>query len=198
MRENRLISKKIRQFKPGTTESNHTLRKYPNLLQDEDYNNFPVIVGDVTYYDVNGKNHYCSHLIDLTSREVVGVAVSDRLDTELVLSSLKMAISNRGTLSGYIHHTDSDVRYCSNEYIEILKNAGAAISMCKGNAYENANSESFNKTLKRQEININQYTSKKESSESIFKFIDIYNNYRPHSACGWIPPAEFMKKYKVS
>ncbi|MDH5656182.1 MAG: DDE-type integrase/transposase/recombinase [Spirochaetia bacterium] len=152
------------------TDSKHSLLKYPNLLLDPEKRKMPTIVGDVTYYDVRGKNHYCAHLMDLTNREIVGIAISDRLDTNLVCEALRMAIRNRGILKGFIHHTDSDSRYCSQDYIKLLKPTGAEISMCVGNAYENAHSESLNKTLKRQEININQYLTKEESARSIFLF----------------------------
>jgi transposase InsO family protein len=58
-------------------------------------------------------------------------------------------------------------------------------------ALENAQSESLNKTLKRQEINISDYGSREESAESIFRFIDLYNKYRPHSSLGGMTPVEF-------
>jgi putative transposase len=70
------------------------------------------------------------------------------------------------------------------------------ISMCVGNAYENAHAESFNKTLKRQEINISAYDSKEESAESIFRFMDLYNSYRPHSSIGGMTPIEFRLAQK--
>ena len=194
MRENLLNCRKIRHYKVSTTNSNHTLKKYPNLLKDDNYNNFPVIVGDVTYYDIRGKNHYLAHLMDLTNREVLGVAVSNRLDTDLVLKALKMAISKKSSLKNYIHHTDSDSRYCSSKYIQLLTESGFHISMCKGNAYENAHAESLNKTLKRQEINLQQYKTLEQSEQSILKFIDIYNNFRPHTACGGLSPIDFRKK----
>ena len=193
MRENNLLCRKIKGFKTSTTDSKHGLYKFPNLLLDKEKINKAVIVGDVTYYDIKGKNHYLAHLMDLSNRETIGAAISNRLDKELVLAALKNALQNRGTLEGYIHHTDTDSRYCSAEYIKALKNAGAEISMCKGNAYENAHSESFNKTIKRQEINIHQYQSKEESAESIFRFIEIYNTYRPHSALGGMSPLEYRK-----
>jgi transposase InsO family protein len=63
--------------------------------------------------------------------------------------------------------------------------------MCVGNAYDNAHAESFNKTLKRQEINVSEYESKEESAVSIFRFLDLYNSYRPHSSNGGMTPVEF-------
>lgn len=106
----------------------------------------------------------------------------------------KTAIRNRGSLKGYIHHTDSDVRYCSKAYIDLLESTGPEISMCVGDAYENAHSESFNTTLKRQEINLNEYQTKEESARSIFAFVQKYIAYRPHSALGGLTPAEYREK----
>ena len=95
-------------------------------------------------------------------------------------------------MRGCIHHTDADVRHCSADYIQRLDELGMRISMCVGNAYENAHAESLNKTLKRQEINISDYESKEESWESIFKFIEIYNSMI-HSSLGGMTPIEFKK-----
>ena len=194
MRENGLKCQKNKVFKAPTTDSRHSLKKYPNLLLTE-MKSMPTIVGDVTYFDVRGKNHYCAHLIDLTNREPIGIAVSDRLNSDLVCEALKMAIENRGSLKGYIHHTDSDSRYCSDQYIQLLKSTGAEISMCVGNAYENAHAESFNATLKRQEINLNCYSSKEESANGIFAFVYKYKSIRPHTSLGGLTPNEYREKY---
>jgi putative transposase len=68
--------------------------------------------------------------------------------------------------------------------------------MTLGNVYENAHSESLNKTFKRQEINVNDYKNKTMAAQSIFRFRDIYNNQRPHSALGMLAPAVFTKNFK--
>jgi putative transposase len=189
---NSLLCRKRRCFRIGTTDSRHRYRKYPNIAKEivtTDINQ--VIVGDVTAYDVKGKDHFCAALTDRHNHEVIGRAVSDKNDTELVLAALENAHYNRPNLRGCIHHTDADVRYCSDEYIKRVTDFGMKISMCVGNAYENAHAESFNKTLKRQEINISEYGSKEESAESIFRFMDLYNSYRPHSSIGGMTPVEF-------
>ncbi|MCK6380322.1 MAG: IS3 family transposase, partial [Leptospiraceae bacterium] len=197
MHENLLKCSPKRAYHHATTDSKHNLKKYPNLLKDKSINHARVIVGDVTFFDVQGKNHYLASLMDMENREVIGRAVSDKLNSELVRSAFESALMNRGSLEGYIHHTDSDRRYCSHEYIELLNNSKIQISMCLGNAYENAHAESFNKTIKYQEINISCYADKIEAAKSIFQFIDRYNSIRPHSALGGLSPLQFKNKQKI-
>ena len=191
MKQSGLLCRKSKRYVPATTDSRHTYMKYPNIAKDvvtDDINQ--VIVGDVTAYDVKGKDHFLAELMDRHNREVIGKAVSDKNDTALVLSALEDANRNRD-LKGCIHHTDADVRYCSKAYIDRLNEIGMKISMCVGNAYENAHAESFNKTVKRQEINISDYDNKAESAVSIFRYIELYNNYRPHSSIGNMTPVEY-------
>lgn len=193
MRENQLNCRAKKAYYSGSTNSKHHLRKYSNLLIEADIQEYPVIVGDVTAFDIKGKNHYCAHLLDLTNREILGISVSRINNTDLVYRTLEQAISKRDDLSKYIHHTDSDVRYCSSKYVKLVEKSQMKISMCRGNAYENAHSESFNKTLKRQEINIHQYNSIEEAEKSILEFAVKYNTIRPHSSLGWISPLKFSK-----
>lgn len=192
MREENLLCGKKRRFKPVTTISNHKLMKYSNLAKDfstADINQ--VIVGDVTAYNIRGKDYYMASLMDRHSRRAIGKAVSDKNNTELLISALEDAIRTRGSLEGCIHHTDSDVRYCSDEYIRRLNECKMVISMCVGNVYENAHAEAFNGTVKRQEINISDYDNKNESAISLFNFIDKYNTIRPHSSLDGLSPVEF-------
>jgi putative transposase len=203
MRENGLLCRKKARFKPGTTDSRHRYRKYPDMVQDFVTTGInQVIVGDVTAYDVRGKDHYCASLMDRHNREIIGKAVSDKNNKNLVLAALEDAHANRPNMEGCIHHTDADVRYCSDAYIKRLTEMGMNISMCVGNAYENPHAESLNKTLKRQEINISDYETKDESAKSIFRFMEVYNSFRPHSALGGLAPVEFrmieIQKKKVS
>lgn len=193
MREYNLLCRKKKKFRLKTTDSRHSLKKYNNLVKDFETTDInQLIVGDVTAYNVKGKDHFLATLMDRHNREVIGEAISDKNNSELVLAALEEAIQNRGrdNLKGCIHHTDSDVRYCSDAYINRLKSVEMEISMCVGNAYENAHAESFNSTIKRQEINASDYDSKEESAQSIFDFIEKYNSIRPHSSIKNLTPVE--------
>jgi len=199
MRDNKLTSKRVIKFKGKTTDSAHGLRKYRNLIVNNKVNYLNrLIVGDVTQYSVNGHDYFLATLMDQFNREVIGRAVSDSNNTDLVLCALSDAVSNRGAknLSGCIHHTDSDVRYCSEKYISSLNNLKMKISMCKGNAYENAYAESFFKTIKYQEINVNSYDDKNDSAARIFEYIEKYNSRRPHSSLKGLSPVEFRNKFQ--
>jgi putative transposase len=192
MKENNLIGRQKPRKRGKTTDSAHKFEKFANLRKDVETTDLnQVIVGDVTAYDVNGKDHYLALLTDLHNREVIGCAVSDKNNTELVIQALEEAKHKRGSLKNCIHHTDADVRYCADAYICKLKEYEMKISMCVDNVYENAHAESLNKTIKAGEINLSEYESKEESAKCIFSFIEKYNTIRPHSALGGMSPREY-------
>lgn len=194
MKENNLIGRHKPIKKGKTTDSNHKFEKFENLTKSIKTTGLnQVIVGDITSYDVCGIDHYLATLMDLHNREIVGSAISNENNTELVLGALEEAKKKRGELKGCIHHTDADVKYCSDEYIKKLKEYKMKISMCVDNVYENAHAESLNKTLKYGEINISEYENKLESAKCIFSFIEKYNTIRPHSALGGMSPLEYTK-----
>jgi len=201
MRETNLLCRKKKKFKSKTTDSKHDLEKFKNLIKDFETTDInQLIVGDVTAYDLKGKDHFLATLMDRHNREIIGEAISDKNNTELVMAALEDAVRNRGkdNLKECIHHTDSDVRYCSSAYIKRLKSLEMKISMCVGNSYENAHAESFNSTIKRQEINISDYDNKEESARSIFSFIEKYNSIRPHSSIDDLTPVEYKKMLEKS
>ena len=134
-----------------------------------------------------------SCLLDAYSRRCVGWKLSKRIDTELALGALDMALATRSLQPGLIHHSDRGVQYASTAYVERLLSVQAQISMSAlGNPYDNAKAESFFKTLKREEVYLNQYQTFAEAETNIAQFIeDVYNTKRLHSSLGYVPPVEF-------
>ncbi len=123
---------KPRRFRK-TTDSRHTKRIAPNLLE-RDFNAAApnqVLAGDITYVATSDGWLYLAVLLDLYSRRVVGWAMSDRIDTELALAALHAAASTRALKPNWIHHTDRDCRYGSDDYLAALKHLGARPSMSR-------------------------------------------------------------------
>jgi transposase InsO family protein len=88
------------------------------------------------------------------------------------------------------------VQYASLDYTALLKERGIRISMSRrGNAYDNAQAESFMKTLKYEEVYLREYETMAEARASISHFLEeVYNQKRLHSALGYVPPVEFEQR----
>ena len=64
---------------------------------------------------------------------------------------------------------------------------------------ENAQIESFFRTLKVEEVYLNEYRTFAEAEANIDRFIDeIYNQKRLHSSLGYLPPVEFDAAYAAA
>ncbi|MCA1591865.1 MAG: integrase core domain-containing protein [Acidobacteria bacterium] len=92
-----------------------------------------------------------------------------------------------------MHHSDRGVQYASLDYTALLKEHQVRISMSRrGNAYDNAQAESFIKTLKYEEVYLREYETMAEARICISHFLEtVYNQKRLHSALGYMPPVEF-------
>lgn len=199
MKEDNLICRRKKAFRPVTTDSNHNYNIYPNLIKNIEVTGLnQVWVGDITYVQLPEGFIYLAAIIDIFSRRCVGWALGRDIDTYLVLQALNMAIRSRRDigLQNLIHHSDRGVQYASNEYVKLLEMSGIKISMsASGNPYDNAFAESFNKTIKIEEVYINEYETFEEAYKNIKHFIEIvYNNKRLHSSIGYVPPEEFERE----
>lgn len=181
-----------------TTCSQHGLTTYPNLLAAAPLTGpNQAFVADITYIRLPQQFVYLAAILDAYSRYCVGWHLSATIDTQLTLQALEMALARRSVAAGWIHHSDRGVQYAATAYIERLRRAEARISMAaKGNPYDNAKAESFFKTLKVEEVYLNDYRSLHEAEANIGPFIeDVYNTKRLHSSLGYLPPAEFEMAY---
>jgi putative transposase len=189
-------SKRRKRFKI-TTLSKNTEWIAPNRLNRCFKTEKPnqVWVGDVTYIGTQSGWLYLAILIDLYSRKVIGWSMSDRNNTQLVLSALKMALENRTPRLNVLHHSDRGSVYGSNEYRHKLINSGLVPSMSrKADCYDNAVAESFFSTLKNELIYARRFKSHDEAKSEVFKFIEIfYNRQRLHQTLGYITP-EMMEQ----
>ena len=192
MRDKNLLCRARKAFK-ATTDSSHSLKKYPNLIEDLiPYRTDQLWHADITYIRIVNSFVYLAALIDSFSRKVVGYALARILTADLTIAALKDAISKRD-VGDLIHHSDQGIQYCSCEYVKMLKSHNIAISMSgKANPYDNAKIESFFRTLKVEEVYMFDYETYGEVMDRIPYFIEeVYNKKRLHSSLGYMPPEEF-------
>ncbi len=200
MRESDLLVKSKRKW-VSTTDSKHGFRVYPNLYRDARPTGInQVWVADLTYIRLLWEFVYLAVILDAYSRRVVGYALSRRLDASLTVAALRAALADRLPPAGCMHHSDRGVQYACDDYMKLLAEARFRVSMSRrANPYDNAQAESFFKTLKHEEVNLTQYRNFQEAAASIGTFIEeVYNRERLHSALGYLSPAEFERNLETA
>lgn len=181
-----------------TTNSNHKHPIAPNLLN----RNFTFSqanqawVGDITYIPTGEGWLYLAAVKDLCTRKVVGYAFSDRIDTNLVLAALDMAVGREKPSANLIFHSDRGSQYAANVFRDRLGNLQFQQSMSrKGDPYDNAVAENFFSCLKCELVHLSHFPTRQDAQIAIFSYIEsFYNTIRPHSALGWLAPAAFQKR----
>jgi transposase InsO family protein len=196
MRADNLLAVRKQRF-VLTTDSRHGYAVYSNLaarLPLTDVNQ--LWVADITYVRLRESFLYLAILMDAYSRRVVGWELGENLRAELVLGALDRALADRRVDPGIVHHSDRGVQYCCQAYVEKLQTHGFVISMSRaGNPYDNAKAESFMKTLKSEEVYLQQYRDQEEARASIQRFIEeVYNRKRLHSSLGYLSPEAFEEQ----
>jgi transposase InsO family protein len=153
-----------------------------------------VWVGDITYVRLKGQFVYVSVLMDVFTRVIRGWQMSRHLTQSLTLRPLQQALSQNVP---EIHHSDQGVQYLSTTYISTLIGHGIEISLAhRGRPWDNGYAERLIRTLKEEEVHLNEYDDIMDATERIGHFIaQVYNQKRPHSALGYLTPVEFEQQY---
>jgi len=155
-----------------------------------------VWVGDITYVPTKQGFLHLAVMIDLYSRKVVGWSMSSGISEKLATGALNQAIGREGPCSGLIIHTDRGSQYTSRAFQRALLENGFTHSMSrKGNPYDNAVSESFFRTLKRELVKGAAFEDRLVAQQAIFKYIELYyNRKRMHSSLGYQTPVEYERQ----
>lgn len=198
MKQSDIKSKMARKF-VITTDSKNTLQPAPDLLQRQftvEDNNV-AWVSDTTFIATREGWLYLAVILDLFSRQIIGWAMSNRNNTQLVQYALTMAIWRRGKVSDVIVHSDQGSTYASGDYQRQLNDNQLRCSMSrKGECLDNAVAESFFGSLKNELVFHEDYRTRAEAKQSIFEYIEVfYNRKRRHAFLNYMTPVEYEEKY---
>ena len=172
----------------------------PRDLVDRDFNVAApnrLWVADFTYVATWSGFVYVAFIIDAFARKIVGWNASRRMNTDLVLNALEMALWKRNPGQGLTHHNDAGVQYLSIAYGERLAEAGIAASVGSvGDAYDNALAETINGLYKTEVIHHEgPWKGFDDVEYATLDWVDWYNNKRLFGTIGYVPPAELEAEY---
>ena len=184
---------------PRTTDSNHNEPIAPNRLAGRAAPDGPnqVCLQDITYVPTAQGWLYLALVLDLWSRKIVGWAMADHLRSELVVSALQMAQTQREPGAGLLVHSDRGVQYASRETRAFLEAHGWQASMSRaGNPYDNAWMESAIGKLKSEVLGSTVPVDHASARQQLFAGIECwYNQRRRHSALGYKSPVAFETQF---
>ena len=174
-----------------TTNSKHHFGRYPNLAKDfTAMKAHELWVSDITYIPLKDRFAYLFLITDAYSRKIVGFHVSDDMKVSSAVVALKKALVQKPSETIVIHHSDRGIQYCSFEYVKLLEDHHAMISMTQsGDPLENAIAERVNGILKTELIS-SSYEDIDRAALCIARAITIYNYRRRHSSLNFQVPHE--------
>ena len=199
MKQMGLRSKLSRKYRP-TTDSSHKEAIAENLLnRDFSSSSYGMkCVSDITYLPTNDGFLYLTIVMDLFNRDIIGWSLSSNMTAQnTVITALSKAAKNTLFQDGMIFHSDRGVQYAASATVNTLKSYNIAQSMSrKGNCWDNAEAESFFKSLKTELIYGSKLLNKQQMKTAIFEYIEIwYRKQRRHSYLGYQTIIEFNNKY---
>lgn len=172
---------------------------YPNRLQRNFITEAPnmVWVSDITYARVGHDFLYLCVVIDLYARKVISFAISEYIDEKLVADAFISAYKSRMCPKGLLFHSDQGTQYTAFEFRKMLREYGVTQSFsAPGNPYDNAVVESFFASIKKEDFRKSFYKTEAEFKTAVSKYIDFYNDYRPHQRLGYLTPNQAEDEYK--
>lgn len=198
MREEKIVSESVKQFKIKTTDSDHDLPIAERIFETEraDCVMAPnqVWTGDLTYVWTEEGWLFLAVFLDIFTRKIVGHAAADHMRAELVLEALAVALGRQDIKRDeLIAHTDQGSQYAGAKYREKLNLVGIIASMSrKGNCYDNAHVESFFHSLKTELVYRRNFKTREEAKQAIFEWIEAwYNRKRLHSSLEYMTPEQY-------
>ena len=185
----RLLIRKRRR-KIITTQSNHWMKKYPNLIKGF----IPTApnqlwVSDITYWKIETMSLYISLITDVFSHKIVGYNLAETMEAIESVKALQMALLKNENIEDLIHHSDRGSQYCSFKYVNLLQDYSVKISMTEtGDPLDNAVAERINGILKDEYLDCYTVYTFEKAKELLDAVIPLYNEERPHMSIGNLVP----------
>jgi putative transposase len=176
---------------PGPNLSRRALaeRVFPYLLRGVSIARPNHVWGiDITYIRMRAGWMYLAAIIDWFSRYVVSWEIDDTLEIDFVLRAVDRALAGG---QPEIFNSDQGSHFTSSQYTDRLKNRKIAISMDgKGRALDNIFTERLWRSVKYEEVYLNEYETPREARMRLGRYLEFYNIERPHQSLGYRTPAE--------
>lgn len=191
------LTVKNRQRYVVTTDSKHNQPVAINKLNREFSPKQPNLVWttDITYIWTAQGWIYLAVVLDLYSRRVVGWHMERYMTAALVNRALMMAINLRQPPKNLLHHSDRGSQYASRDYQMLLAQHNMQCSMSrKGNCWDNAPTERFFSSLKREWLTGILYKTREDAISDVQAYMVYYNSCRLHTTLGNMTPQEFEKR----
>jgi transposase InsO family protein len=185
------IQCRVKKRTVHTTDSRHAFPRYPNLVQDlKIVRPDQVWVVDITYIRLRDEFIYLAIVMDVYTRIIRGWRLGPGLGVDLAMGALEMALTKGRP---QIHHSDQGVQYASTSYTKRLHDLKVQISMAEvGESAQNGYAERVIRTIKEEEVYLNEYVDLRDARKQIGRFIEsVYLKKRIHSSLGYLTPAEF-------
>ena len=176
--------------KPNTSKRAKQHKHFPYLLRNKAiFLPNQVWAVDITYIKMGRSHMYLTAIIDWTSRYIVGFALSDTLEAAPVVEAVRAAPEKYGIPS--IINSDQGSQFSSDDYIALLAGYGIRQSMDgKARWIDNVIIERWFRSLKCDDIYINEYLTPRELKAGIANYIQEYNYERPHQSLDYDYPAD--------
>src|SRR5438132_10578263 len=182
----------IAGISPGPNLSRRNLqhRIYTYLLRNIEASYANHIWGiDITYIRLRAGWMYLVAVLDWYSRYVVSWELDSSLEIAFVLEAVESALAQASPL---IWNSDQGSHFTSSQYIERLVEANVQISMDgKGRALDNIFTERLWRSVKYEDVYINEYGNPKEARQHLGRYFNFYNHERPHQSLDYQTPAQF-------
>ena len=189
------VKNKYRYF----AKKKHEHESCPNLLERnfKDLKADQVYSTDITTLKFNGKKAYFAAVKDLETKEILGSAVSSRIDIQLTNTAMSRALNRLSPKKkdGLIVHSDQGFHFTHISFRSLLNANGVLQSMSrKGNCLDNAPIESFFGLIK-DHLDLKICNTLQDVEKEVTRAVDYYNCMRPQAGLKKMPPTEYRRHF---